>query len=92
MLKGSLAYVLVDTPIYDHPVGIDDPGAAIRHYSGLARRGQHAMVLSDPDEWKSMSLRGWSNPWSRVLLEGQVVWVATRYIDALVRTEDSVVY
>ena len=92
MEKGSLVYVLVATPIYDHPVGIDDFGAAIRHYSGLARQGQHALVLSEPDEWKSMPLQGWSNPWSRVLLEGQAVWVATRYIDALVQSDSDVVY
>jgi hypothetical protein len=85
MEKGELVYVLVDTPIYDHPVSIDDQASAIRHYIGLAKRGQHALVLSDPDVWKTMSLQGWSNPWSRVLLEGRAVWVANRYIDALVQ-------
>ena len=92
MEKGDLVYVLVDTPIYDHPVGIGDPEAAIRHYSGLATRGQHAVVLSEPDEWKTTSLRGWSNPWTRVLLEGQVVWVGSRYLESLVQTDSSVVY
>lgn len=93
MLKGNLVCFLVDSPIYDQPVGVNDQIAAIRHHAGIVQRGQHAMVLSEPDDWKTTPRGGgWFHPWSKVLVEGRVAWVTSHFLEALVQAEDCVVY
>lgn len=92
MAKGDLVSIILGTAIYDQPVSVDDQVGGIRHYAGLAQKGQTCVVLSDPDDWKATSLVDWSSPWSRVLLDGRVVWVKSHFLVHLVQTDNVVVY
>jgi hypothetical protein len=92
MAKGDLVCISQETAMYDQPVGVGDQVGGIRHYAGLAQKGQTCVVLSDPDDWKATPLVDWSSPWSRVLLSGRVVWVKSHFLAMLVQTDDGVVY
>jgi len=78
--------------MYDQPIGINDNISGIRHYAGLAQKGQTCVILSDPDDWKATSLARGTSPWSRVLLSGRVVWVASQFLVHFVQASNSVVY
>lgn len=91
MAKGDLVCISQGTAIYTQPVGVNDQVGGIRHYAGLAVKGQTCVVLSDPDDWKSTPLVDWASPWSQVLLGGRTVWVKSNFLAHLVQTADGVV-
>jgi hypothetical protein len=84
MVKGSLACILRDTAVYTRPVGVTDQVGAVRHHAGFARQDEHCLILSDPWDWEATPDIGVSNPWSQILLGGQVVWVKNHCIAPLV--------
>jgi len=88
MAKGDLVCISHGTAMYDQPVGVGDQVGGIRHYAGLAQKGQTCVVLSDPDDWKSTV---WSAPWTQVLLDGRVVWVKSHFLVHLVQADNIVV-
>ena len=92
MLKGSIVCILDNTPVYSQPVGVTDQLGAIMHHAGLAIKGQNALVLSNPADWEATPHLGFSNPWTQILLGGQVVWVKNHYIGVIVQPDDGVVY
>ncbi len=92
MVKGDLVCIYVDTATYSQPVSVDDQEGGIRYYAGWARKGQNALVLSNPDDWKATQFADWSAAWTQILIDGQVRWVVTRNISVLVQAEDGVVY
>jgi hypothetical protein len=80
MMKGDLVTVLGGAPVYTLPVGIEDQLGAIRHYAGMTMKGQPAVILSDPDDWKAALERVSSADWTQILLGGQVVWLQSHFI------------
>ena len=94
MVKGSLACIVGDTITYTQPVGVTDQIGAVRYHAGFVRKGDLCMVLSDPGDWKEMPDIDFSNsnPWTQILLGGQVVWVKSRDLTPLVQPKSSVVY
>jgi len=92
MAKGDLVCISQGTAMYDQPVSINDNVDGIRHYVGLAEKGQTCVILSDPDDWKATPFIDWSSSWSQVLLGGRVVWVKSHFLAHLVQTDSVVVY
>lgn len=80
MGRGDLVVLTRDAPASDCPVGSNDAVGALRHHAGFVRRGTHALVLSDPDDWTATPILGTSNPWSRVLVGGKAVWVKSHFL------------
>jgi len=80
MAKGDLVTVLGGAPVYTLPVGIEDQTGAIRHYAGMTRKGQPAVILSDPDDWQAILGMVSNADWTQVLLGGGVVWIQTTFL------------